>query len=62
LHLFTGTHEDYHKPSDDAEKVNYKGMSTLTSFVYSITDRYELDRRISNHMFVSRWAFTKIDA
>lgn len=25
LHFFTGQHSDYHKPSDDAEKVNYKG-------------------------------------
>jgi len=26
LHYFTGTHEDYHKPSDDADKINYQGM------------------------------------
>lgn len=26
LHFFTGQHEDYHKPSDDAEKLNYEGM------------------------------------
>ncbi len=25
LHLFTGTHEDYHKPSDDPEKINAAG-------------------------------------
>jgi len=25
LHFFTGQHSDYHKPSDDIEKVNYKG-------------------------------------
>ena len=39
LHLFTGTHEDYHKPADDAEKINYKGMSRLASLVYTITAR-----------------------
>ena len=27
LHLFTGTHNDYHKPTDDADKINYKGMA-----------------------------------
>jgi Zn-dependent M28 family amino/carboxypeptidase len=25
LHFFSGTHSDYHKPSDDADKINYKG-------------------------------------
>jgi hypothetical protein len=39
LHLFTGTHNDYHKPTDDAEKINYKGMAKLTSLVYTITAR-----------------------
>ena len=26
LHFFTGQHEDYHKPTDDFEKLNYEGM------------------------------------
>lgn len=26
IHYFTGAHEDYHKPSDDEEKINYDGM------------------------------------
>jgi hypothetical protein len=26
VHFFTGQHEDYHKPSDDEEKINYSGM------------------------------------
>ncbi len=26
LHFFTGQHMDYHKPSDDEEKINYVGM------------------------------------
>ncbi|MEI2810491.1 MAG: M28 family peptidase [Nocardioides sp.] len=25
LHLFTGQHSDYHKPSDDIEKINIEG-------------------------------------
>lgn len=39
LHFFTGTHEDYHKPGDDADKINYKGMAKLTALVYTITAR-----------------------
>ena len=47
LHLFTGTHEDYHKPSDDVEKVNFKGMSKLASFVYTITARTAVYERLT---------------
>ena len=36
LHFFTGQHEDYHRPSDDADKINYKGMQMLTEYIYSL--------------------------
>lgn len=36
LHFFTGTHEDYHKPSDDADKINYEGMYVIANFVDSL--------------------------
>jgi hypothetical protein len=36
LHFFTGQHEDYHKPSDDADKINYEGMQTLTDYIYNL--------------------------
>ncbi len=36
LHLFTGQHDDYHKPGDDAEKLNYEGMEKLTELLYRI--------------------------
>lgn len=39
LHLFSGTHDDYHKPTDDADKINYKGMAKLASLIYTITAR-----------------------
>ena len=29
LHFFTGQHNDYHKPEDDSELINYKGMYTI---------------------------------
>lgn len=29
LFFFTGTHADYHRPSDDAEKINYEGMARI---------------------------------
>ncbi|MGY0391211.1 M28 family peptidase [Bizionia sp. KMM 8389] len=36
LHFFTGQHEDYHKPSDDSEKLNYKGMQTISSYIFDV--------------------------
>jgi Zn-dependent M28 family amino/carboxypeptidase len=32
IFLWTGTHEDYHKPSDTADKINYEGLARVTSF------------------------------
>ncbi len=36
LHLFTGTHEDYHAPSDDADKINAVGGAAVTRFTVSL--------------------------
>lgn len=36
LHFFTGQHEDYHKPSDDTEKVNFEGMQIVSNYIFSI--------------------------
>ncbi|WP_203295481.1 M20/M25/M40 family metallo-hydrolase [Luteirhabdus pelagi] len=36
LHFFTGQHEDYHKPGDDAEKLNYEGMQKVQNYIYNI--------------------------
>lgn len=36
LHFFTGQHEDYHKPGDDAEKLNYPGMQKISDYILAI--------------------------
>lgn len=36
LHLFTGQHVDYHKPSDDFEKLNYEGMLQISEYIFRI--------------------------
>lgn len=36
LFFWTGTHEDYHKPSDTAEKINYEGEARIVSFAGNI--------------------------
>ena len=32
LFFFTGLHDDYHKPSDDADKINIQGMNDIVSY------------------------------
>ncbi|WP_370390284.1 M28 family peptidase [uncultured Winogradskyella sp.] len=36
LHFFTGQHEDYHKPGDDSEKLNYEGMNLISDYIFEI--------------------------
>lgn len=33
IHFFTGTHGDYHRPSDDIEKLNLEGMRRISELV-----------------------------
>jgi len=33
LFFWTGTHDDYHKPSDTSDKINYEGEARIMSFV-----------------------------
>jgi hypothetical protein len=33
LSFFTGKHLDYHKPTDDADKINYEGILTITDYI-----------------------------
>ncbi|HXG48340.1 MAG TPA: M28 family peptidase [Methylomirabilota bacterium] len=36
LNFFTGSHEDYHRPTDTAERVNYEGLERIVRFARSI--------------------------
>ena len=36
LNFFTGAHEDYHRPTDTAEKLNYEGLERVTKFTQQI--------------------------
>lgn len=36
LALFTGIHEDYHKPSDDADKINYDDKARVVQFAHNV--------------------------
>lgn len=38
LFFFTGLHTDYHKPSDDADKINYIGMAKVVQFIQQLIE------------------------
>lgn len=38
LNFFTGTHSDYHKPSDDEDKINYTGVKNIVDYVFRIAN------------------------
>ncbi|HEV8003886.1 MAG TPA: M28 family peptidase [Planctomycetaceae bacterium] len=36
LHFFTGTHPDYHRPTDDWEKINVEGMNRIVDLIEQV--------------------------
>ncbi len=36
LFFITGIHDDYHRPTDDADRINYEGMASVIETVYEI--------------------------
>ena len=54
LHFFTGTHKDYHAPSDDVALINSDGAARVTSLVY--------DMAIAVDKLSAKPEFTKIVA
>jgi aminopeptidase YwaD len=41
LFFFTGIHPDYHKPTDQADKINYVGELQVVHLVYAITQKMD---------------------
>jgi aminopeptidase YwaD len=39
LFFFTGLHADYHKPTDDFDKINYKGELEVVNYIYSVIEK-----------------------
>jgi hypothetical protein len=41
LNFFTGTHVDYHRPTDTADKIDYEDLDRVVTFATAITRRIE---------------------
>ncbi|HNQ12234.1 MAG TPA: M28 family peptidase [Bacteroidia bacterium] len=46
LHFFSGTHSDYHKPSDDIELINWNGMIDITAMIIRISEMLDTKGKI----------------
>ena len=46
LHFFTRQHVDYHKPSDDFEKLNYEGMLQIANYIHGIISEVNSPKKI----------------
>ena len=47
LHFFTGQHEDYHKPSDDFEKLNYNGMELISDYIFEVISNLDASGKLA---------------
>lgn len=41
LHFFSGTHNDYHKPSDDENLINYPGEVAIMNYIVQLVQRLD---------------------
>ncbi len=41
LHFFTGSHSDYHKPSDDWDKINYIGEKEVLELIIEVVEKLD---------------------
>ena len=46
LFFFTGLHSDYHKPSDDADKINYIGMLKIIRFIQQMIEADKQEQKL----------------
>ena len=47
LFFFTGTHSDYHKPTDDAEKINIEGAYRVVKYIQNIMIQANYEPKIA---------------
>ena len=47
LHFFTGQHEDYHKPSDDSDKINYSGLVKVVRYISRVVSVLDTEPKLA---------------
>jgi aminopeptidase YwaD len=47
LFFFTGTHEDYHTPDDDVDKINFAGELRIVKYIYKVIEATNKQGRLA---------------
>jgi C-terminal processing protease CtpA/Prc len=47
IHFFSGTHSDYHKPSDDEPLINYDGEIKIVRIIYDVVAKLDSKGKIN---------------
>jgi hypothetical protein len=47
LHFFTGSHSDYHKPSDDWDKINYAGEKEVLELIIAVIEKLDTEPKLA---------------
>ncbi len=47
LFFFTGLHTDYHKPTDDADKINYKGEQLIIDHILKLIEWFDRELKMT---------------
>jgi hypothetical protein len=47
LHFFTGSHSDYHKPSDDWDKINYEGEVEVLKVIVKLIEELDNEPKLA---------------
>lgn len=43
--LFTGSHKDYHRPTDTADKIDYEGLEKISRYAFELIYRIDKEKR-----------------
>jgi Zn-dependent M28 family amino/carboxypeptidase len=54
LSFFTGSHEDYHRPSDDLETLNLEGLERIAQFAHRLTQDLVHDSQTPDYVKVEQ--------
>ena len=47
LHFFSGQHDDYHKPQDDAHLINFEGIVQISDYIYTIIESLNKEEKLT---------------
>jgi hypothetical protein len=47
LHFFTGSHADYHKPTDDWDKLNYEGQASVLKLISRVITSLDAEPKLA---------------